>query len=117
VRSKTRATEILGIEHPIVQASEDDTVITRAFSGRPARGIKNRFLLEMSEHEEDLPPYPIHNAWTKDIRDAAREQGRPEFLSLWAGQAARLARPVPAAELVRGIMSQARIILRDEEEH
>lgn len=101
----------------VLGASEDDTVITRAFSGRPARSIKNRFLLEMSEHEEDLPPYPIHNAWTKDIRDAAREQARPEFHALWAGQAARLARPVSAAELVESMMSQARTILPDEEEH
>jgi nitronate monooxygenase len=52
----------------VLGAAEDRTVLTRAFSGRPARGIENRFLREMREHEGELPPYPVQNAWTRDIR-------------------------------------------------
>lgn len=97
----------LAYKAAVLGATEDRTVVTRAFSGRPSRGIENRFLREMGEHEEELAPYPVHNAWTKDIRGAAQEQDRPEFMSLWAGQAARLGRPLPAAELVRKVVKQA----------
>lgn len=91
----------------VLGATEEDTAVTRAFSGKPARGIKNRFLLEMDEHDEEIPPYPVQNAWTKDIRSAAQEQDRPEFMSLWAGQASRLGRSQPAAELVERIIAGA----------
>ncbi len=84
----------------VLQATEDGTAITRAFSGRPARGIKNRFMGEVGE-DERLAPFPVHNALTRDVRAAAQRQDRPEFMSLWAGQAARLARRTTAADLVR----------------
>ena len=95
----------------VLEATEDATAITRAFSGRPARGIRNRMLLELEEHEDDLPPYPVQNELTKGIRAAARERERPEFMSLWAGQAARLARRRPAAEVLRTAVEQAEAAL------
>lgn len=96
----------------ILGATEEDTAVTRAFSGKPARGIKNRFLQEMDEHGEHLPPYPVQNAWTKDIRSAAQEQDRPELMSLWAGQAPRLGRQQPAAELVERVVAEANAALQ-----
>lgn len=96
----------------VLEATENGTVLTSAFSGRPARGIENRFVRGMREHEGELPPYPVHNAWTKDIRGAAQEQDRLEFMSLWAGQTARLSRPLPAAELVRDVVERAAAIRR-----
>jgi nitronate monooxygenase len=96
----------------VLGAAEYRTILTRAFSGRPARGIENRFLREMREQEGELPPYPVQNAWTKDIRGAAQEQDRPEFMSLWAGQAARLGRPMSAAELTRKVAQGAADIRR-----
>ncbi len=95
----------------VLEATEDATGITRAFSGRPARGIKNRMLLDLAAHEDDLPPYPVQNELTKPIRGAAREGGRAEFMSLWAGQAARLARPKPAADVLREAVEQAGAVL------
>jgi nitronate monooxygenase len=96
----------------VLEATENSTTITRTFSGKPARAIKNRFLGELEEHEKEIPPYPIQNAWTKDIRDAAKEQSRPEFMSLWAGQAASLSRSTPAADVVEGVVNGARATLR-----
>lgn len=96
----------------VLEATEDITTITRTFSGKPARAIKNRFLDKMEGHEEEIPPYPVQNAWTKDIRDAAKEQSRPEFMSLWAGQAASLSRPAPAAEVIEDVLTGARVALR-----
>lgn len=97
----------------VLEAAEDETTVTRAFSGRAARGIKNRFLIEVGEHEEELPPFPIQNALTKDVRTAAQRQDRPEYMSLWAGQGVRLARFANAPELVGSVVEEAETILRE----
>ena len=91
------------------QARDDATVITRAFSGRAARGLSNRFTREMSS--APIAPYPIQNALTREIRAAAARLGDPGFLSLWAGQAAALAREMPARELVAQIVHEAEAVI------
>lgn len=83
------------------------TVLTRAFSGRTARGVANRVIDELAD-PADIAPYPFQNAMTRDIRTAATEQGRAEFLSLWAGQAVSLAKARPAAQIVADLMREAR---------
>ncbi len=82
------------------------TALTRAFTGRRARGIENRF---MREHEHEAPlAYPeIHNL-TAPVRAAARERGDADGFHLWAGQAHALATELPAAELVRALADEAR---------
>jgi nitronate monooxygenase len=89
-------------KNAIQQAHEDQTRITRCFSGRPARGIVNRFMSEMeaADAAETILPFPLQNALTRPMRSAAAQQGRAEFLSLWAGQGVRMARQEPAAKLV-----------------
>ena len=86
----------------VLRAHEDHTRVTRAFSGRPARGIQNRFMMEVeiAGDKDAILPFPLQNALTRPLRSAAAKQGRPEFLSLWAGQGVRLARRQSAAELV-----------------
>jgi nitronate monooxygenase len=86
----------------ILNAREDQTRITRVFSGRPARGIENRFMteVEFKGDEDAILPFPLQNALTRPLRTAAAKQGRAEFLSLWAGQGVRLARRQSAAELI-----------------
>lgn len=90
------------------EARDDGTRITRAFSGRPARGVVNDYMNRMRGHEHELPAYPVTNALTADIRAAAAKQGRPEFMSLWAGQGAGRARTLPAAELVAVLAAELR---------
>ena len=89
----------------VLAAESEETALTRGFSGKPARGIRNRFMEEMDR--EEVPEYPVQNAYTRDIRAAAAKEDRIEFLSLWAGQAARLGRAVPAAEVVEGTVREA----------
>ena len=90
-----------------IRAARDDvTAITRAFSGRPARGIVNEFMREVQEHEGAILPFPLQNALTRPMRTAAADQGDTRFLSLWAGQAAALARDLPAGELVRQLVRE-----------
>ena len=70
-------------------ATSAPTRLTRAFTGRPARGIVNRFL---SEHGEHAPAaYPDVHQMTVSVRAAAREAGDPGAINLWAGQTHALA--------------------------
>ena len=86
----------------ILTAHEDQTRITRAFSGRPARGIVNRFMteIEFNEGGDAILPFPLQNSLTRPLRTEAAKQGRTEFLSLWSGQGVRLARRQSASEFV-----------------
>jgi nitronate monooxygenase len=78
--------------------SDSPTALTRAFSGRLARGIVNRF---MEEHSAGAPiAYPHVHYATSGLRAAARERGDAGGFNLWAGQAHRLAVERPAAETV-----------------
>jgi len=83
------------------------TVLTRAFSGKSARGVPNRFTAAIRD-PDDIAPYPFQNAMTRDVRNAAAASGNPEYVSLWAGQAAPLAREQPAAQIVRRVVDEAR---------
>ena len=86
------------------------TALTRAFTGRTARGIVNRF---MREHEADAPGgYPEVHHITAPLRAAARAQGDPDGFHVWAGESYALARELPAGELVRSLASEAREALR-----
>lgn len=84
------------------------TVITRAFSGRPARGIINKFHHHVSPVQDRCVPFPALNDMTRDIRRAAANAGDPEGLSLWAGQAYPLARDMPAAALIAVLLDEAK---------
>ncbi len=84
----------------ILGAREHETRVTRAFSGRPARGIVNRFMTEVERGDDAILPFPLQNSLTRPLRTAAAQQGRAEFLSLWAGQGMRMARRQSAAALV-----------------
>ncbi len=83
----------------ILAAKEDTTTVTRAFSGRPARGLRNAFMASV-DGKEIILPYPLQNALTRPMRTAAAQQGLPDYLSLWAGQGVARARAMPAGDLV-----------------
>jgi nitronate monooxygenase len=90
----------------IRSARDDQTRVSRVYSGRPARGIVNEFMQRMLPIEKEIAPYPVQNALTGPIRRAAAKAGRPEFMSLWAGQAASLSREMPAADLVNTLVRE-----------
>jgi len=94
----------------IMDAHEDQTRMTRAFSGRPARGIVNRFMREVEApwwpQQFSILPFPLQNALTRPLRAAAAKQGRAEFLSLWAGQGVRMSRRMKAADLVATLVRE-----------
>ena len=92
--------------HRAALAGATPTRLTRAFTGRQARGIVNRFL---REHSADAPPaYPEIHHVTAPLRAAGRAAGDADMINLWAGQAHELAREVPAAEVVAALAAEAR---------
>lgn len=97
-----------GYKAAVLQASENSTALTRAFSGRWARGIRNRFMRE-AEHSSAAPlSFPWQNALTTGMRKRAAQLGNPDFLSLWAGQGTTMARDISAADLVRRLEDEIR---------
>jgi nitronate monooxygenase len=100
----------------LLEAREDQTRVTRAFSGRPARGIVNRFMREVEApwwpHQSSILPFPLQNTLTRPLRAAAAGQGRAEFLSLWAGQGVRMARRMKAADLVAALAEETDAAIR-----
>ena len=94
--------------HRAAIEADQPTALTRAFTGRLARGIANRW---MAEHPDAPSAYPDVHHLTAGIRAAARERGDPDGFNLWAGQAHQLAEAVPAGELVRRLAAEAHAVL------
>jgi nitronate monooxygenase len=78
-------------------------VLTRAFSGRWARGVENRYIREMAPHEKEIPPYPLPHFMTQPMRKAAGTLGHPEFLSIWAGERFSHCKSMTAEELIQSL--------------
>ncbi len=88
----------------ILASHDTSTVLTNVFSGKPARAIQNTFVNQMTKKDKPIPPYPIQNALTRDVRKEAAKHGKAEWMSLWAGQSSALARPCTAGELIQSIL-------------
>ncbi|HVE78919.1 MAG TPA: nitronate monooxygenase [Gemmatimonadaceae bacterium] len=100
-------------KNAVLAAGEHETRVTRAFSGRPARGIVNRLMTDLERGGPGgILPFPFQNALTRALRGAAAKQGRADLLSLWAGQGVRLARREPAAALVERLARETASTLR-----
>ena len=92
----------------IIKSTDQSTTMTRAFSGKYARGIQNSFIEQLKNKEEKFPAYPIQNALTTEIRKEAVKQNNREFMSLWAGQASTLAQMEGAEHIIVRVMKEAK---------
>ena len=91
----------------LANARDDATVLTNVFTGRPARGLVNRFVREVGPMSPDAPAFPTAGGAAAPLRAAAEAAGSSEFSPLWSGQAARLSRPGCAGELTRALAASA----------
>ncbi|MGB6398492.1 MAG: nitronate monooxygenase, partial [Bradyrhizobium sp.] len=91
----------------LAQARDDSTVITNVMTGRPARGVTNRVMREVGPISPDAPAFPHAATGLAPLKAAAEKQGKVDFTSLWAGQAVRMGREMPAAELTRALAGAA----------
>lgn len=95
-----------GEAHRAALRSPGETVLTRAFTGRLARGVHNGFI---ATHEPDAAiAYPELHYVTAPMRRAARQRGQQDLINLWAGEAHQLALELPAREIVERLAAEAR---------
>jgi nitronate monooxygenase len=93
-------------KHRLLVAGTSPTRLTRAFSGRYARGLVNRFMLQMTAAEEQVPAYPVQNALTGPIRFEAAKRGDTELMSLWCGTGVARARRMGVARLMETLVAE-----------
>ncbi|MBY0098128.1 NAD(P)H-dependent flavin oxidoreductase [Mesobacillus maritimus] len=90
----------------ILHAKEDQIVLTRSFSGKYARGIKNKFISDMEPFEDSFPPFPVQNTLTQNLRRAASSQQNRDSMSLWSGQSPRLAKKQSVKALIQNVVAK-----------
>ncbi|MEQ8857401.1 MAG: nitronate monooxygenase [Pseudomonadales bacterium] len=83
------------------------TAMTSVFSGRPARGLVNRFVRELGEHDAEAPDYPLAYDAAKRLAAAAGAAGSSEFAAMWAGEGRTRPNPMPAGALLRALEEEA----------
>jgi nitronate monooxygenase len=91
----------------LASARAERTVMKNLFSGRAARGIRNRLIEELGATNPTAPPYPYASAALAPLRKAMEAMGHDDFTPLWAGQGAPLARAEPASEIVERLAREA----------
>jgi nitronate monooxygenase len=96
----------------LAAGADDGTTVTNVFTGRPARAVVNRLVTEVGPLSDAAPSFPFASAAIMPLRAAAEGSGSSAFTSMWSGQAARLAHPMPAGELTRRLASEAKDRLR-----
>ena len=97
------------------QGSEIATTLSRAFTGRYGRVLRNRLTMELQAHEAEWPGFPRQLFLTHDLQRAAADRGLTDFMALWAGQGCHLCEDRPAAELMASWAGQAAALLGEGE--
>ena len=93
-------------------ARDDDTRLTRAFSGRPARAKNNNYIEAMAANRNPLPDFPLMYNFSRPLMQSSNDKDDSEFNFLLYGQAAALNCEMPAAELVSKLIEEAIVLLR-----
>jgi nitronate monooxygenase len=91
----------------LANARDEDSVLTNVFTGRPARGLRNRFIDEIGPLAADAPAFPLAATHSMPLRAKAESAGSAAFSPLWIGQAGPLARAMPAGELTAKLADEA----------
>ena len=95
----------------LASARDDATRLTNVFTGRPARGLINRFVAEVGPMCEDAPQFPLAAGAAAPLRTAAEQRGSGDFSPLWAGEAAALARDEGAEALTRRLWTDGQAVM------
>jgi nitronate monooxygenase len=86
------------------------TAFTRGFTGRLARGIRNRLLDEFSQKDVEILPYPLQRTLVRHLSIPAEKAGRSDLLPLWAGQSADLSRCTDVCALLDKLVKEVSLI-------
>jgi nitronate monooxygenase len=90
----------------LLSGQAKQTALTRGFTGRLARGIKNRLLDELNQKDTEILPYPLQRALVRHLAIPAEKAGRPDLLPLWAGQSANLSQCTDVRALLDTVVSE-----------
>jgi nitronate monooxygenase len=82
------------------------TALTRAFTGRLARGIRNQLMDELNRPGVEVLPYPLQRALVRSLTGPAEKGGHSELMQMWAGQSANLSRSENVAQFLQTLVSQ-----------
>ena len=88
----------------ILSGQARHTALTRGFTGRLARGIRNQLLTKLNEPGAEHLPYPLQRGLMRNLAIPAQKAGRADLLALWAGQSANLARTANLSELLESLV-------------
>jgi nitronate monooxygenase len=91
----------------LAETRDDASVLTNVFTGRPARGMRNRLIDDLGPLSAEAPAFPLASAAVAPLRAKTEPRGDGAFTSLWSGQAARLARAEPAFDMTRRLAAEA----------
>ena len=95
----------------LANARDDATRLTNVFTGRPARGLVNRFVAEVGPMCEDAPQFPLAAGAAAPLRTAAEHRGSGDFSPLWAGESAALAREEGADAVTRRLWADGQAVM------
>ena len=95
----------------LAEADDNSTTLTNVFTGRPARGIINRYVREVGPMSDDAPAFPLAAGLAAPLRAATEAKGSAEFMPLWSGQAPTFARDMPSAALMAKFVSDTEAVL------
>jgi nitronate monooxygenase len=91
------------------KVKESDIMLTKSFTGRYARGLRNAFI-EAIENTDYILPYPYQNSLTSELRKAAREANNPDFVNIWAGQGINSYNDQSTADILQKLIDEVNII-------
>jgi len=94
------------------QANDNSTTLTNVFTGRPARGIVNRYVREVGPMSLDTPQFPLALGASAPLRSAAEARDSGDFTPLWSGQAPTFAREMPTATLIATLVAETEAVMK-----
>lgn len=97
----------------LLDTQEEHTTLTRLFTGRAARAMKNTFIQRMAAYEHAVLDFPLQNFLTRPVRMAAEQQNNTEFMSLYSGQGAHLCQALSATQLIEKLQTEVEAILKN----
>ena len=107
---KSKESALLDFEKKrLSQVQESDIVLTRSFSGRYARGIKNKFI-EILDASQKILPYPYQNKLTGELRKAAKAYKNIDFVNIWAGQSIHAYSELSTQDIIRNLIREVEIL-------
>ena len=93
------------------ETHSEDTLITRAISGKPARAIPNRYVTELEVLDESFLPYPYQYSLSSKLRALADKQENRDFMVMWSGQGSRLGKCQSVSNLIQNLVEDCRVLL------